>query len=359
MKKQLQKIVIICPYLFELRRGIERFCISLSEAFLDNNIKVIIYAWASENSSSCGDIDKRIKIRLVPNKRYFRDQIAAFFYELWLRIDNPDITILNFMYHGEEYLSKSRPYLYILHSPASQIPSRYEYFRRILPKFKNIRIISISKMVEQEALPYILDKEMSLIYNGTDVEKFKPSDIPHRSNKLRIISAAAFEPRKGMHYIIDALGKYDLRNLVEYHIYGSGDTEYESLLKEKISTYNLEDTVKLMGSVANLEEIFPMYDLFALPSSGEAFALSPIEAMACGLPVLVSDMPPYPEFVTSDFGFMVNREDSGDIISVFNTLLNDRRLITSMGENARRVSEEYSWKNVIKHYIDAINKTIL
>lgn len=352
------KIVIICPYLFELRRGIERYCLSLSDALIARGAEVTMYVWHSSNRNACGDINKKIKIRTVPNPRYYRDQIASFFYRIWLYIDSPDITILNFMYHGEEFLPKDSPYLYVLHSPASQIPSRYEYASKILPDFKHLRIIAISKMVEDEAKHYTGSTPMSLIYNGTDTHKFQPTHYESKSYKLKVISAAAFEERKGLHLVVEALRDSDIRERIEYHIYGGGNKEYELRLRQMIRDYNLDGCVTLMGNVDNLSEIMPQYDVFILPSKGEAFALSPIEAMACGLPIIVSNCPPYPEFVTSDFGFMVDINNPQQINDAITFLVDNPIRLQDMKKCARRKSEEYSWNSVVNHYIKAITQTI-
>lgn len=354
--RTVKKVVIICPYLFELHRGIERYCLSLADALVEKGIKVIIYCWVSSGNGACGEINRKIKIRKVPNRRYYRDRIASLFYKLWLRIDNPDVTVLNFLYHGEEYLPADRPYCYVLHSPASQIPSRYEYVSKKLPRFSKLHVIAISKMVEDEARPYIGGKPMTLVYNGTDTEKFRPdTKAGSAKGKLRIISAAAFEERKGLHLMIEALGKLEERDRITYDIYGGGNADYERRLDSLIKGQGLEKVVSLKGSVSNIADIMPGYDLFALPSKGEAFALSPIEAMACGLPILVSDCPPYPEFVTPDFGFMADRDNPGDIRDIISALLANPERLAQMKRASRQAALAYSWKKVVEKYLEVMN----
>lgn len=350
-----KKIVIICPYLFRLTRGIERFCISLAGAFVEKGYRVVIYAWGTPDGVSCGEINSDIMIRKVPYCRWYQDYIAGFFYRIWLRMDNPAATILNFLYHGEIMLPKKRKYLYVLHSPASQVPPRYRYLKSHIGAFENIHVVAISKMVEEEARPYVGDTPMSLIYNGTDTSVFKPATVRNRGDKLRIITAAAFEERKGMHYLIKALAGYERREQVVYDIYGSGDARYGDYLAELIREHGLEGIVSLKGSVTNIAELLPTYDLFALPSKGEAFALSPIEALACGVPILVSDCPPYPEFVKKDFGCMVNRESVDEIRSFLNSVIEDRQLLDRMSEAALREGQRFSWGNIVSQYLQIIN----
>lgn len=104
----------------------------------------------------------------------------------------------------------------------------------------------------------------------------------------------------------------------------------------------------------NIPEILPKYDVFALLSKGEAFALAPIEAMACGLPVLVSDCPPYPEFVTEDFGFMVDRKNPKEIQAALTKVIENPDLLVSMSKSARTMSESFSWNNIVEQYMDLI-----
>lgn len=239
------RIVIICPYLFRLARGIERFCISLSKAFVDKGYDVVIYAWGTAKETLCGEIDERIKIRKVPYCRWYQEKIAVFFYRWWLRQDNPKATILNFLYHGETSLPHRRKYLYVLHSPASQIPSRYDFVKNHIDIFEDIHVVAISKMVEEEARPYVGNTPMTLIYNGTDTQLFRPSAHKIQNGKLNIITAAAFEERKGMHYIIKALADYKNRNQIRYDIYGSGDKKYATYLSELIKSNGLDNIVTL------------------------------------------------------------------------------------------------------------------
>lgn len=356
MENNNNKIVVICPYLFRLTRGIERFCIGLSKAFTDKGYKVIIYTWGAAKETSCGEIDKRIKIRKVPYSRWYQEKIATLFYNVWLKYDNPCVTILNFLYHGETSLPRARKYIYVLHSPASQIPERYKFVKKHIMEFRDMNVVAISKMVEEEARPYVGSTPMTLIYNGTDTQQFHPSNKRIDNGKLNIITAAAFEERKGMHYVIEALAGYKYRDRVAYDIYGTGDKKYASRLKELIRSKQLGGIVNLKGSVNNIAELLPMYDLFALPSKGEAFALSPIEAMACGLPILVSNYPPYPEFVTPDFGKMVNRENELEIQSFLTELIEDKNKLAGMGKAALAKSKKFAWESIVNQYIKLIEQ---
>lgn len=262
--------------------------------------------------------------------------------------------MLNFLYHGEEFLPKNGHYLYLLHSPASQVPSRYEYASEKIKRFSDIHVVATSGLVEKDARPYFKGIPMSLIYNGADTVNFTPLEHRERCSKLKLITAAAFEERKGMHYMIEALKDYKYKDRIQYDIFGTGDGEYANYVKELIGKYELSGIVQCKVNKVFMSQIEPEYDLYTLLSKGEAFALSPIEAMACGLPILVSNCDPYPEFVTEDFGFMVDREDPGKIQDVLTKLLENKDLLEEMSDKARRKAEEFSWSNVVDKYIELL-----
>ena len=334
-----------------LTRGIERFCLSLSEHLVKKGYEVVIYIWASPNKKLCVDINKNIKIRKVPYSRWYQREIAVFFYRLWLKFDNPKATILNFLYHGEQHLPKGRKYIFVLHAPASLIRNRYEYIQSVIHAFRDISVVGVSEMVKNEAVPFVGNVSLSMIYNGTDIDLFKPTKTTKSGKILQIVTAAAFEERKGMHRVIKSIASYPRKNQLHYDIYGSGNTGYGEVLNQLIADNHLEDIVSLMGSVSNIHNVLPQYDLFAMPSTGEAFGLSVVEGMACGLPVLVSNIPPYTEFVHEDFGFLVSLDDDKEYHRAFDTLLDNDDIYERMSLAARKSSEFFSWDNVVERYM--------
>ena len=76
--------------------------------------------------------------------------------------------------------------------------------------------------------------------------------------------------------------------------------------------------------------------------------------MACGLPVLSSDLPPFPEIMKSDYGYMVNRKDKKAIHDCLNSLLNDTELLRTKSYAARKASEKFSWDRIVNQYIELV-----
>ena len=273
------------------------------------------------------------------------------FYYLWVKIDRPDNIILNFLYHGELKLNKNHKYYYVLHSPASQIKNRYEFIKTHCNDFKDLTFVAVSKMVKREAKPYINNKRCEVICNCVDLHLFKPLDnnvSEEQALNLNLITAAAFEERKGMQFMIKALSTYSQINQIKYNIYGSGPYFLE--LEQLIAYYKLGNYIIINKAVDNLHEILPANDLFVLLSKGEAMPIAPLEAMASGLPLLVSNYEPYPEFVNESFGYMVDREDVKQIHDVLDELLQKEKL-KQLKKQSRLVSEQFRWSKVVESYL--------
>ena len=86
--------------------------------------------------------------------------------------------------------------------------------------------------------------------------------------------------------------------------------------------------------------------LYVLPSYSEGFSVSVLEALAAGLPVVISEGCNFPEVAESEAGFVVPAADAA-VAGAISTLLSDEPLRTRMGANGRRLVEEcYTWPEI-------------
>lgn len=346
------KIVIISPFQKITPRGIERFCYSLSNAIGQMGHQVIIYAWKSKSEFSWGDLHHNVRIKECPSFMYFQRVWIGYYYNILLSKDKPDAVLLNFLYHGELQLSKQWNYTYVLHSPAFQIKNRYDFIKKNIKKFQNIKFVAVSNMVKQEAEPFLEGRKCEVIFNGVDLKLFTPK-LKKGKNKLKIITASALEERKGVQHMIKSIASYPKKEAVEYHIYGDG--EYLKVLNALIDYYQLKDYIFIHKPINNLHQKLKEFDLFVLLSYGEAFGLVVVEAMASGLVVLTSDHPPFTEFVKQDFGFLINPLDEISIHQALNVLSKDNQTLESMCDASVHAAQDFSWSLVSEKYIKYIN----
>lgn len=102
---------------------------------------------------------------------------------------------------------------------------------------------------------------------------------------LRLVAVGNLKKVKNYHYLLDAL--LFLSPAIRLDIYGTG--EMEEQLQKRITKYNLP--VSLRGEMPQIHKVLPQYDAFIMSSRYEGNPLALLEAMASGLPVILSDIP--------------------------------------------------------------------
>ena len=314
----------------------------------DYKLKIIVYTWGVHDKVDWGLWDERINIRIVPYSRYYQKLIAKIFYYLWVKIDRPDNIILNFLYHGETALPAPSNIYYVLHSPASLIPHRYEYIQEKANQFNQLLFIAVSDYVKQDALPYLGKMKIEVIYHGIDLNRFNHSIDYQNSGKIKLLTISALEKWKGIQDLICILADDDLKYKFDYYIIGDGPYKHE--LIGVINNLNLSSNVHLLGSEDRIESLLPNYDIYCNLSDGEAFGLSLIEAMACGLPAIVYDIPPFDSLIPSHAAKKVKNK-SQTILKEYLIDFADKNERERIGKNGRNyVRENYSVEKMASNY---------
>ena len=145
-------------------------------------------------------------------------------------------------------------------------------------------------------------KKISLIPRGVDINHFSPKSknlnlleqllIP-KSEKV-ILTVANLVPVKGIEVLLDAFELLSKNNdNITLLIVGENNNEYGTTLKKKSKRMKFNHKILFIGKVQNIVDYYSIADIFILPTlkKGEGCPVSLLEAMACGLPVLASDIP--------------------------------------------------------------------
>lgn len=200
---------------------------------------------------------------------------------------------------------------------------------------------------------------------GVNAESFEPSGLkgefrkrhPRLKDKKIILFLGRINFKKGLDLLIDALGELAKTNS-GFHcvIAGPDDEGYGARVKGWIENKNFQDWVTFTGFIDGEDKLALLEDsdIFCLPSRQENFGLAAFEAMAAGLPVVVSDQVNlHQEIEKAEAGLGVPCK-VGAIASALKTLLNDESLRRSMGECGRKlVEEKYGWSNIAKKLVQA------
>lgn len=194
-----------------------------------------------------------------------------------------------------------------------------------------------------------------VIPNTVDVSRFRPgldpSSIRERHNlgdRPVILYVGRIVFHKGLEYFIDS-AMFTKKEAVHL-IVGGGP--YMRQLKLRARRRRVSDRVVFAGPVldVDLPKYYAVADVFVLPSVSrlEAFGIVALEAMASGIPVVVSNIPGVREVVTHGLeGLLADPMDPGDIARKVNLILEDHDLAEAMGRRGRRkVVNEFSLERV-------------
>jgi rhamnosyl/mannosyltransferase len=222
-----------------------------------------------------------------------------------------------------------------------------------LKKAKKI-IVSNPNLIESSSYLQKFKEKCEVISFGVNLEKFKKFDL-EKVRKIKekygdfVLFVGRLNYYKGLHYLIDAM-KGVKANLV---IVGEGPEK--SNLLSHISNLKLENKIFLLPFQPE-EELVNYYracSVFVLPSifKSEAFGLVLIEAMACGKPMISTELGTGTSFVNRNgvTGFVVPPRDSGALAEAINKILSDKELAQKFGKNAENlVIEKFSLQKMIE-----------
>ncbi|MBS1630823.1 MAG: glycosyltransferase [Bacteroidetes bacterium] len=148
--------------------------------------------------------------------------------------------------------------------------------------------------------------------------------------QLRCVSVGNLKRAKNYAYSLQAFAK--LKSLpVSLDIYGAGADETN--LKELIEREKLQQ-VCLKGKSTQVAAILPQYQLYIISSSYEGFGLAPLEAMALGLPTIVSDIPVFRE-VMGDAALYFSLDDDQQLADILSGIVSGRIVLDTMATKGR------------------------
>ncbi len=253
-------------------------------------------------------------------------------------------------------------------------PNAFSLFnRRLLHKIlfskKNItKLYEKSKYrisVSESLKSFLIDthsmNEVTVINNCIDTNQFfntnKKNELKSKrslsSNTKILITASRLIQEKSTDKIITILAELT-KLFPDILLIIAGDGDYKSELVLLADSFGLYDNVLFTGKVpqAELRELYELSDLFILLSENESFGLVFIEANACGLPVIGNNVGGIPEAIENGkSGFLVDSNNSADVIEKISLLLTNNSLREEMGHYAQiRVEKKYSLYNLAEKY---------
>jgi glycosyltransferase involved in cell wall biosynthesis len=178
-------------------------------------------------------------------------------------------------------------------------------------------LVADAQGVQKQLASYQPSYPTQVIHNGVDCKLFHKGNQPYARAQLGLVQkvgdkavkyvgcAGRLTEVKGHRYLIDAL-KF-LKD--ECILVLAGEGEYRPELELYIQQSGLKDRVILLGNIDNMVYFYQSLDVFCLPSLNEGLPLSPLEAQACGIPVILTDVGGCREACCPESGVMVPAKD--------------------------------------------------
>lgn len=325
-----------------------------------------------EHRNKENNINQNIKIIYLPisgNKGYY---LNRFFINKIVEKENPDIINVHYASgYGTlgRFIKFENKLLNVWGSDVYDFPKQSKIKKQILVKNLNSykAIASTSHCMAKEIEQYLMKKqEIYITPFGVDIEKFKNLNLEKKENKIIIGIVKTLESKYGIEYLIRAIKELEkiiekeIFEKIEVKIYGKGSLKEK--LKKLSRELNVEGKIKFEGFILNAEvpKVMNEMDIFVVPSLDESFGVVAVEAMACEVPVIVSEAEGLKEVVVNNVtGFITFKRDYKAIAEKIKILIKDNELRKNMGNAGRkRVIELYDWNNNVKNMIKVYEKII-
>jgi glycosyltransferase involved in cell wall biosynthesis len=246
-----------------------------------------------------------------------------------------------------------------LRFPNWRSPLTY-YHRYYIPLVlqQAVHIVCNSQATAQDIIKFcnISPEKITPIPLGYDAEHFRFLDLPTKNYFLYI---GRCDPYKNLHRLIEAFAHLPNRSNYELWLAGTPDPRYTPQLQAQVEELGLSGQVKFLEYVpfAELPRLINQARALVFPSLWEGFGLPVLEAMACGTPVIASNVSSLPE-VVGNAGLLINPDKTGEITEAMKAVAKDPQLRRQLRELSLNRASQFNWQktgtataNVLQHYI--------
>ena len=246
--------------------------------------------------------------------------------------------------------------LIFLHYPEYHKNYNRWYLTFAMPRYLRAAdiIVTPSECSRQDAIKIygLPESNIKVIYEAA-APHFKPVTDPAVLKQVQkkynlpekfILHVGTIEPRKNLSRLLEVFKTLLINNpKLKLVLIGKKGWLYESFFT-KLRKLGLEDGVIFPGYVeeADLPACYQLAELFVFPSVYEGFGLPPLEAMACGIPVISSNSSSLPE-VVGNGGLLVDPNDTQAWVTALNRVLTDTNLQRDLRQRSLAQAQKFSW----------------
>lgn len=224
------------------------------------------------------------------------------------------------------------------------------------------KVIAVSHEIKESLIRRrgLSPEKIEVIHYGVDLEKFVPngmarnlrSELQVDMGQIILVITARLEEVKGHKFFVDAFKAItdEFSDVIALFV---GDGSRREALEKQARELEIEGRIRFLGIRNDVNKILNASDIFVLPSiAGEGLPNVVLEAMACGKPVVATDVGGTTEAVShGESGIIVPPGDAGALAAALKETLKQREKIALWGKNARkRAEDEFSLEKQIGNF---------
>ena len=273
--------------------------------------------------------------------------------------------LINHGLHRAMLLNSGHPWRMLLRNPLHPFLLVREWIRFRLRIHR--RVVCFSESEAALLLKHYprASGRVEIISNGVDLDRFYPNESAGIAARVAlgigkgdfaiIFVGHEFE-RKGLAILIDAVSSLPahVKLLVVGDVANGAARPYRELATAK----GLQDRVRFLGRRTDVAALINGADTLVMPTAFESWALVGLEAMACGVPVLMPLVGGIAEYLRDGENGLVIERNAADVARKIRRLLEDPQLRSRLGTRARETALAFSWPKVAKQYVDLATKVL-
>lgn len=200
-----------------------------------------------------------------------------------------------------------------------------------------------------------VSKERFPILSYDEIASVRTKRLGADNNSFIILCVGEFSARKNQAVLIQAFAALSEihKNLILVFA-GDGDTLNEC--KDKVMKYELENKVRFLGQVDDVNKLYRSCDLLVSASKMEGLPFNIMEALICELPVIASDIKGHNDLIQNNKnGFLFEKDNISELVKIMNRLISDSELYTYIKSNTY-LPQEYLIENVKPKLLEILDE---
>ena len=238
------------------------------------------------------------------------------------------------------------------------------YGRDHAAKMREASLVTVvTRPLKEQVLSVLPNANVPVVTMGVDTEWFKPAAEKAPSDAFTLASVTRLNPTKGHKYTLRAIAElrdqgFDLKYLI------AGEGPFRGAIEEEIRSLGLESHVTLLGSIGEKDvlALLQKADGLALTSFGlgEAAPVAEMEAMACGLPVICSNIGGTPDMIDHGVnGLLTEQQNVESVVEALRLLVSNPEKRETIGQAARQKAvDHFDYRPLARKLIGEIETSL-